>query len=50
MKLIWTLKQILPLTYRTQYKDEKGSRHFVVWQMWLGRCFNIDDHVISATV
>ncbi len=42
-RLVWMLRQLLPLHYRTRYTDEGGSRHFVVWQMWMGRCFAIDD-------
>ncbi len=40
----WTRKQLFPLTYRTRY-EEDGVRHFCVWRMWLGRCFDIDDVV-----
>jgi len=42
-KLKWIIKQILPLTYRTKYVDEKNRKHFVVWKMWFGRQFNIDN-------
>ncbi len=45
--LIWTIKQTLPLTYRTTYTDSDGRRHFAVWRMWLGRVFDHDDHVIE---
>jgi hypothetical protein len=44
-KLVWYLKQLLPFTYRTYYK-ENDQRHFVVWRMWLGRSFDIDDVMI----
>lgn len=44
--MLWYLKQLFPLTYRTTYGDEKG-RHFVVWRMWFGRCFAVED-VITA--
>lgn len=43
----WYLKQLLPLTYRTTYGDMEGNRHYCVWNMWLGRCFNVDDYIIS---
>ena len=46
-RLIWSLKQLFPFTYRTNYGDESGQRHFVVWRMWLGRCFAIDDVVVA---
>lgn len=43
----WHLKQLLPLTYRSRYSTEDGTRHFCVWNMWFGRCFNIEDYVIN---
>lgn len=45
--MLWFLKQLLPLTYRTRY-GIGGEQHFVVWRMWLGRCFAIDDVVVKA--
>jgi hypothetical protein len=45
-KIIWHIKQLLPLTYRTEY-IENGERHFTVWRMWFGRCFDIDDVVVK---
>lgn len=47
-RVIWRLRQLLPLHYRTRYRDEAGREHFTVWQMWLGRCFAIDDVVVAA--
>jgi len=44
-RVMWYLKQIIPLTYRTIY-TACGQRHFCVWKMWLGRCYRIDDFVI----
>lgn len=46
MDVIWCLKQLLPLTYRTRY-EENGKKRFVVWKMWFGRSFAIDDHIIE---
>lgn len=45
-KIVWPLKQLFPHTCRTTYYQE-GKKHFCVWKMWLGRCFDIDDVVIS---
>lgn len=45
-RLVWSLKQLLPLTYRTEYGDAEGRQHFVVWNMWLGRCYRIDDVIV----
>lgn len=46
-RIAWYLKQLLPLVYRTRYRDSSGQRHFCVWRMWFGRCFAVDDVVIS---
>ena len=41
-KLIWCLKQLLPLTYRSHYV-KNGRNHFVVWRMWFGHSFDVED-------
>lgn len=45
-RIKWTIKQLLPLTYRTTYGKGAG-RYFCVWNMWMGRCFNIDEVEIA---
>jgi len=47
-RLRWLARQLLPLTYRTTYGDEAGRRHFAVWRMWFGRCFDVTDVVVPA--
>ena len=42
----WYIKQLLPLTYRTKYR-KAGKMVFCVWNMWLGRCFNIEEYEIK---
>ena len=37
----WAFRQLLPLTYRSRYRDASGE-WFVVWRMWLGRCFAVE--------
>ena len=44
--MLWYLKQLLPLTYRTTYGKE-GKTYFCVWNMWFGKCFNIEEHSIA---
>lgn len=44
--MIWHLKQLLPLTYVSEYEelddDDNSLGHFVtVWRMWFGRCFAV---------
>ncbi len=40
MKILWRLKQMLPLTYVSEY-TEGGNRQVCVWKMWFGRSFSI---------
>ncbi len=37
-KMLWHLKQILPMTYTTRC-EMNGKKYFVVWKMWFCRCF-----------
>ena len=46
-RLWWHLRQLVPLVYTTTYGDAAG-RHFIVWKMWLGRCYAIQDVLIKA--
>lgn len=34
----WYFKQLLPLTYVTEYKED-GVPYVSVWKMWIGRCY-----------
>ena len=47
-KIGWCLRQLVPTTYRTRYKDGDNAMHFCVWRMWLGRSYKIDDVVVQA--
>lgn len=44
-KIKWYLKQLLPLSYRSRYK-ENGKKYFTVWNMFLGKCFNQETYEI----
>ena len=47
-KIIWSLKQLLPLKYATVYrKDDEPSWRFVTWRMWLGRSFKVQEDVLA---
>jgi len=43
-KILWYLKQLLPLNYKTTYGMD-GKTHYCEWKMFLGRCYNIKDRV-----
>ena len=47
--LKWYLKQLLPLTYRSRY-TEGDKQIFCVWNMWFGRCFNVESYEIKTEV
>lgn len=48
--MTWYLKQLLPLSYATSYRDASGRARFVTWRMWFGRCFDVVDvEVVSTT-
>lgn len=44
---MWYLKQLLPMRYKTTYR-ENGVRKRCVWWMWLGRAFAIRESVLPA--
>jgi hypothetical protein len=48
-RLVWYLKQLLPLTYWTTYIED-GQRRFCIWRMWLGRSFQIIDVPVGEDV
>lgn len=53
-RIIWCLKQLLPLTYRSRCRVEVEpgvwQERFIVWRMWFGRCFDIDDVPVQPGV
>ena len=47
-KLIWRLKQLLPLTYWTKYQMGDQPR-FTIWRMWFGHCFDVVDIPVQSS-
>ena len=46
-KIIWLLKQILPLKYESTYTEmETNNKMHSTWRMWLGKPFNISHEKI----
>jgi hypothetical protein len=39
-RILWNVKQLLPLSYVSYYGEHDAS-YVCVWRMWFGRCFNI---------
>jgi len=45
-KLLWYLKQLLPLKYDTTYgQDDK--KYVSIWNMWFGKCFSIKQYELK---
>lgn len=56
-KIRWAVKQLVPCTYWTIYGigvDTDGTvrneSRFVIWKMWLGRCYQTIEFTISGEV
>ena len=46
-KFIYTLKQILPLTYCSKYKVQNGVNELAIWTQWFGTRFNIKRYTLA---
>lgn len=44
--MLWYVKQLFPLTYRTHI-IEGGQRKLIVWKMRFGRCYEIEEVTLS---
>lgn len=40
-KMVWCIKQLLPLKYKTYYIQDSAVHYYTEWRMWFGKCFNI---------
>ena len=49
-RAIWYLRQLLPLTYRSHYRDAQGNKRFSVWKMWMGHAYAIEDYCIGRAL
>lgn len=46
-KIIYTLKQLLPLTYYSKYRVQNGSRELAIWTQCFGNPFNIKRYTLT---
>jgi len=46
-KLSWYVKQILPLQYVSEYRED-NERYLSIWRMWFGKCFKIKRYKLSG--
>lgn len=40
-KLMYYIKQLLPLQYHSKYSLQNGENKFTIWRQWFGRPFDI---------
>jgi hypothetical protein len=45
-RIVWTVKQLFPLTYRSHYA-ENGQKMFSVWRMWFGKVFDHEKMAVN---
>ena len=43
----WYLKQLFPFTYHTIYKQTDNRKYICIWNMWFGKCFNIEEYELK---
>ncbi len=46
-KIIYYLKQLLPLSYYTTYYSD-GNRYVSTWEQWFGQPYNINHYLICS--
>lgn len=46
-KLLFYIKQLLPLTYYTKYRVQTGERYLDIWTQWLCKPFNIKHFTLA---
>ena len=46
-KIIYILKQLLPLTYYSMYRVQNGVRELAIWTQWFGKPFNIKRYILA---
>ena len=46
-KLLWLIKQLLPLDYYSRYEKD-GKKMISTWKMLFGKCYNIRTNELSA--
>lgn len=43
----WYMRQLLPLSYHSWFKEDDGKTYFTTWRMWFGRVFAMTKVEIS---
>lgn len=46
-KIIYLVKQLLPLTYHSKYRVQNGSKELAIWTQWFGKPFNVKRYTLA---
>lgn len=46
-KLMYYIKQLLPLKYHSKYRVQNGSTELTIWTQWFGKPFNIERFTLA---
>lgn len=46
-KILFILKQLLPLTYYSKYRVQNGRKALTIWTQWFGKPFNIKQFTLA---
>ena len=46
-KIIYLVKQLLPLTYHSKYRVQNGSKEIAIWTQWFGKPFNVKRYTLA---
>jgi len=50
-KTVWVLRQLLPLKYHSVYQEgQEKTWHYTKWNMWFGKCYDVEDRVLSQSI
>lgn len=47
-KLIYYLKQLLPLKYHSKYSLQNGEKKLAIWRQWFCRPFDIEHFTLVS--
>lgn len=47
-KVLFYLKQLLPLKYHSKYKDATGNYRIAIWRQWFGKVLWRENYVIQS--
>lgn len=46
-KLLFYIKQLLPMKYHSKYRLQNGEKKLTVWRQWFGKPFDIQHFTLA---